>query len=149
MTTTPEQLKAALISALGAELGIYTFSNGLPTPAICVETGAIALGPNGESLTNEQPTVTGLEVVIQPQIGTILNPLQGNAFREVRNTALVLKQWDISKTAIVYLPLALDALVQFPTLVIEPGIRRVPRLTELDNIETVEIRLSENLFLQV
>lgn len=146
--TTPEQLKAALITALGSELGIYTFSVG-PTMAIAIETGAIALGPNGEDLATEQPTVTGLEVIIQPQIGTILKSLQGNAFQETRTTALILKQWDIDKTAIAYLPLVLDALIQFPTLLIDSGIRRVPRLNELDNIETVELRLSENLFLQV
>lgn len=141
MTTTPQQIKTTLAAALSSSLGTYIFSTGSPTPAIRID--------DGSDPYPEQPTVTGLEVVIAPQIGTTLNSLQGNAFRETRLTDIILKQWDIEKTAIAYIPTVLSALVQLDSLIVEPNIARVIRSTQLDNIETARIRVSESLFFQV
>ena len=62
-------LRTSLTNALSEHLGTYTFSGSLETPAIRVD--------DGSDPYQEEPAVSGLECVIQPQIEVPVTMLLG------------------------------------------------------------------------
>ena len=86
---SPRQLREVIESALGDELGTYTFENGLSAPAI-------AYAPNLSDYPPANTVVAGLEVVILPPSPAISPLLQGYAVEN--QWFLYLKQWSPSKT---------------------------------------------------
>lgn len=136
MTVTAPELKTALAEALGERLGTYTFSARQTTPAIRTDDGTDPF--------DEEPTVQGLEVVIVPQIEVPMKQMMGG-WQDTYTTLIVLKQWDIQENTLAVRDLALNALMQFDTLAVGQ-IRRVMRTTKLDNIETLTIPVSENVW---
>ena len=86
---SPQQLREVIQSALGDELGTYTFENGLSAPAI-------AYAPNLSDYPPANTVVAGLEVVIIPPSPSILPLIQGYAVEN--KWILYLKQWNPSKT---------------------------------------------------
>lgn len=136
--TTAQELKVALIESLGVQIGTYTFSGGQITPAVRVDDGTDPF--------DEEPTVTGLEVVIVPQLEVPVKDLIGG-YQETYTTLIVLKQWDIQAGTMPARPAVLAALHQFNALAVGQ-VRRVMRSTKLDNIETLTIPVSESVWTQ-
>lgn len=134
--TTALKLKAALMTALSSQIGAYTFSAGQTTPAIRIDDGTDPF--------DEEPAVSGLEVVIVPQIEVPVQMMMGG-YKETYTTVIVLKQWDIQENTLPARSPVLQALAQFDALAIGQ-IRRVIRSTKLDNIETLTIPVSENVW---
>jgi hypothetical protein len=133
------ELGTALETSLDEELGTYTFSNGLSTAAIRVDDGSDPF--------DEEPAVDGLECVIQQAIDVPIRPLLGGDYQQDWATAIVLKQWDIERTTLVGMHLALEALAEFSFQL--AGVRRVVRSSRLDNIETCTISLIETEVISV
>lgn len=132
---TTEEIKAALEVGLGAEIGTYTFSGGQTTPAIRIDDGAQPYP--------EEPTVEGLEVVIQESLEIPVKMMLGG-YQQTFSHRIVLKQWDIEKTCLSYLDAVMEATGQFSSLLVG-DVRRVMRSTVLDNIETLTIMVSESV----
>lgn len=131
-----QELQQTIETLLAGLIGIYTFSGGLVTAAIAIDDGSQPLSATGEVLSNEQPTVTGLEVLIVPGAIDLTNFLDGDK-RVDLGTNVVLKQWDISKTtraAREILVIYLDDVES-----VAPPQRRS---TLLDTIETCTLTLS-------
>lgn len=135
---TTEEIRAALEAELGDAIGTYTFSTGASTPAIRIE--------DGSQPYPEQPTVEGLEVVIQESLDVPIKFLLGG-YQQTFSHRIVLKQWDIELTCLPYLDLVMQAVAQFPSLLAE-DIKRVMRSTVLDNIETLTITVSESVLFE-
>lgn len=124
--STYRTLRETIKSVLSDLLGTYTYSGSKIQPAIKVDLGVASTSP--------APTVKGLEVIIQPSTEILLKPLFG-AYEETSTTYIILKQWDISQSILV----PLNRLVA--TLPNITDIMRVPRYTELDNIESCRIQI--------
>jgi hypothetical protein len=120
-------LQQRLIDALGSLLGTYTTLMGDTTPAITIDdTGS---SPQGMS-------VSGLEVVIQPETSTPVTAMLGSN-KIAAETTIVLKQWNLNDTTVAAteaLLLAIDEITE-----VEP---RVLRSSVLDNIESRRITLT-------
>lgn len=136
MTVTVQELKTALIDGVGSQLGTYTFSEGQTTPAIRIDDGTEPF--------DEDPSVEGLELVVVPQLEVPVKDMMGG-YQETYTTLIVLKQWDIELGTMSARPAVLAALHQFGSLAVGQ-VRRVMRSTKLDNIETLTIPVSENVW---
>ncbi len=131
--TTTQELRNALLSALGGQIGLYTFGGGQTTPAIRVDDGSAPY--------EEEPSVMGLEVVIVPALEVAVTPMLGG-YKDTYTTLIVLKQWDSDQTTLPCRTKVLEALGQFPELAVGQ-MRRVIRSSKLDNIETLTVQVSE------
>jgi hypothetical protein len=128
-------LKNRVQTALSSELGTYKYGTDT-SDAIKVETGATAVEVNGVNWV-EQPIVTGLECVIQPQTNEDFQPLYGGQYTDDYTTLITLKQHKTSDTTLDALNLLKNAI---PDLIAPGGIApRVTRNTALDSIESVQI----------
>lgn len=87
---TLQELRAEIATILADELGTYTYSGGLTTPALRVDDG---LSP-----PVEEPNVTGLEVVLQPHQDMSLRPMLAGDKRFDESIFIVLKSWDVNNT---------------------------------------------------
>ena len=133
---TPAQLKSALQSKFSASLGTYTFSGTQTTPAIRVDDGSDPF--------DEEPSISGLEIVIVPSPEIAIQSMLGG-YRDTVTTTVVLKQWDITKTTMGYRSALLEVVAGFDDLLLVSGsMRRVISLTKLDNIETLAIQVSQS-----
>ena len=124
-------LKTEVSTLLAGLIGTYTFSEGQQTDAIRIDDGA-------EPYV-EQPTVTGLEVVIRPETAIAGQMMLAGDRRLDFTSQIVLKQWDLSQST----QAAREALTKnlaFTDCVI------VPRSTVLDSIETCQITLTAESF---
>lgn len=136
--TTPLELKNALRVALQDKLGVYRFAGGQTTPAIRID--------DGSSPYSEEPTVTGLELVIVPSIEVSVRPML-SGYQDTHSTLISLKQWDIEQTTMELRTPLLEALSQFDSLKVD-AMRRVIRSSKLDNIETLSVTLSESYWIE-
>lgn len=134
--TTPQEIKAALSSALDTQIGVYTFSDGQTTPAIRID--------DGSEPYEEDPSVTGLEVVIVPALEVAVTPMLGG-YKDTYTTLIALKQWDIEQTTLPYRTKVIEALAEFSDLA-TGQMRRVMRSSKLDNIETLTVQVSESVW---
>lgn len=129
-----EELKAAIVSALGDQLGTYTFQSvGATSPAIRVDDGVDPF--------NEEPIVGGLECVIQPNLEVPITDLIGG-YQQTWTAAIVLKQWDITKDTLTAMDAITHAVAELDGLRITSR-RRIVRSTKLDNIETMQITVAQ------
>lgn len=133
--TPVKEIWDALVEVLGSELGTYTFPSGQSTPAIRIE--------DGSSPYTEEPSVQGLEVVIQSSIDVPIQPLL-DGYQQTFSHLVQLKQWDIEKTTLDYMSLVMGAMAQFDTLSVDRVNRQI-RLTKLDNIERLSFVVSERV----
>lgn len=132
---TAEEIIAELVEQMGEAIGSYTFAEGQVTPAIRID--------DGSEPYEEEPAVTGLEVVIVPSPEVNITPLMGG-YQEDYTTLIQLRQWDINDTTMPYLDAVLQAIGQFQTLNLVRT-QRVMRSNKLDNIETLTISVSESV----
>jgi hypothetical protein len=135
MIVTAQEIRDALQASLAGQIGTYTFNGGQSTPAIRID--------DGSDPYEEDPAVAGLEVVVVPSLEVSVILMLGG-YQETYGTLIVLKQWDITQTAISALDGVLEAIAEFSTLNIGQ-IRRVIRSTQLDNIETLTIPVAETV----
>lgn len=126
-------LRDAIATALDGQIGTYNFGGVLTTPAIRID--------DGSSPYDQEPTVTGLEVVIVPSLDVAVKPLMGG-YQQTFGTTIVLKQWNVEETTMTAMDSVLEAIAQFSTLGVGQ-LRRVIRSSKLDNIETMVIPVSE------
>lgn len=131
--TTAAEIKTALVTALTGRLGTYTFSGGQTTSAVRID--------DGSDPYDEEPAIAGLELVIVPSLEITMRQMIGG-WQDTYSTTIVLKQWDIERTTLPERSIVMQALAQFPTLLVT-SVRRVVRSNKLDNIETMTIGLSE------
>ena len=122
------ELRSEIAALLVDELGEYTYVDDLgievgTAPALVVQTAA---GNDPDS----NVTVTGLEVVIRPNLDIVTTPLIGTTLI-ANQWELQLKQWDLEKDTIVASRLLVAGLGEVTS--VGP---RVPRSTTLDTIET-------------
>jgi len=134
--TTTQALKAVLQSALAEYLGIYRFSGNLTTPAIRIE--------DRSDPYPEEPTVTGLELVIVPPVGGDYRQLLGG-FQDGRRTLILLKQWDSDQTTEQGRDVLLAALLQLDDLGIERAVT-TPRSGLFDDLETLRVEVTQQLW---
>ena len=131
------ELRSTLITALAGQIGIYTFSNNLSTPAVRAE----------DENYDEEPKVTGLEVVIQLSLKTSIAPLLigvlGGAYEETSTAQITLKQWDIAKNTRAAMDATLAAIFQLEDVLLAGNPTRTVRSTKLDNIETCTIQIQK------
>lgn len=83
------ELQTLIVEALGTELGLYTFvspEGTQTTPAIRVDEGYC-----------EEPTVTGLEVVLRPDTSVTVVSFLGGDRQIGGELTITLTQWDASK----------------------------------------------------
>lgn len=124
-----QALQQRLIDALDSLLGTYTSLGGETTPAITIDdTGN---SPQGLS-------VSGLEVVIQPEVNTPVTAMLGSN-QIAAETTVLLKQWDLNDTTVA----ATEALLLAIDEITEVG-PRVTRSTVLDNIESRRLTVTLN-----
>ncbi len=133
------EIRATLTDALGELLGTYTFSGGVPTPAIRAD--------DGSNPYVEEPTVTGLEVVIVRGAEIPLTPILANCWQHSVSTLIVLKQWDISRNALEEFDLCWRAIARLGLQPSQPV--RTVRTTRLDNIETIRFSYTEQLVIGI
>lgn len=117
-------LRSQISTLLQSQLGTYTFSNSLTTPAIRVEP----------SKYEEDPDVSGLEVVINVENEVEVFPMLGGDVGVNTRSQIILKQWDDTASTSA----ARDALIRELDIV---SIVTVPRLQPLGNIETCTITI--------
>jgi len=126
MMIKPEitSLREQIIEVLGDKLGEYKLPNQTVLPAIAVEFG-VNYPPQGTQ-------VTGLEVVVVPQVSTnVTRKIRGLEW--VLNSAIVLKQWGEGTTVE-----AMQLIVPLLGNNVNIGARVLPD-NKLGNIETLRI----------
>lgn len=128
-----EELRLKFLGILESELGTYTLSNGRVIPAIAVDNGGIYPPPG--------TTTEGLEAVIIPAQGIVPTPMLKGKLIEFQH-ALILKQWNPTKTTLNALILVLEHL----SGEVKVGVRLPPN-SELQTIEQVTIRFSDRILL--
>jgi hypothetical protein len=132
------ELRSRLETALSEELGTYTFTNGTITPAMSVDYGNASYPPAGTA-------IDGLECVLIFRPEVPLRPFMGGAYEETYAVQIFLKQWNASKDTLVALGLILDAIGIFPDIALQSNsIRRVIPLSQLGNIETLQMTLTQS-----
>lgn len=124
MITLPE-IRSRIVSALADELGTYTYTGVAGdtdnSPAIKIDRGAY---PSGY----QEPKVTGLEVVIEPEIASPGYAARlGGDFELSHQSRITLKQWDPGETTLTARSLLLK---EFTNLFDSPPVR-VPRAEAL------------------
>lgn len=127
-------LKEAIVSALGEQLGTYTFQSvGATSPAIRIDDGVDPFP--------EEPIVGGLECVIQPNLEVPISDLLGG-YQQTWTASIVLKQFDITKDTLTAMDAITEAVAEIDGLRITSR-RRVVRSNKLDNIETMQIAVAQ------
>lgn len=127
-----------LIDALGAHLGTYTFSVGAPIPAIRADDGSNPLP--------EEPTVTGLEVILVRAPEIPLKPMLANQWQHSVSTVIILKQWDITLDALEAFNACWRAIARLGLQPSQPV--RTMRTSKLDNMETVRFSYTETFVME-
>jgi hypothetical protein len=127
-------LRDAIATALGDSIGIYTFSGGQMTPAIRIE--------DGSDPYDEEPSVEGLEVVIQPEETIGVTSFLAGDKQVALSSKIVLKQWDIEQTT----KAAREILIKQLDDIEDVG-PLVPRNGRLNNIEIFTITISTAFYL--
>lgn len=123
-------IRARLLSALAAYLGTYQLPNGT-TPAIRIDAGIFNIEVDGVPREIPPMKVTGLECVIQPDLGADYTALLGRQSRLTTDTVITLKQWDLTTTV----QAAAIALIKaLPDILTEVN-PRVPRNLTLDTLD--------------
>lgn len=130
-----QALRELVSTALAAHVGAYTFSNGQTIGAIRVD--------DGSDPYDEEPQVTGLEVVIRPNLEVPVTMFLGG-YRQDFSAIILLKQWDIQNTTLEAMTALMPHLAAAPTLQVE-AVRRITRNTRLDNIETLSIQVTQSV----
>lgn len=126
------QLRADILTALDGEIGEYRFSGGQTTAAIRIDEGTPPY--------DEEPSVSGLEVVIQLFQRMNLTPMLGGDKRLDSSIQIVLKQWDINETT----QTAREILIsQLPIDRVEPVVQRS---NKLDNIEISTLAMDDDVY---
>jgi hypothetical protein len=132
------ELRATVATALASHIGSYTFSGGQTVSAIRVD--------DGSDPYDEEPQVTGLEVVIRPNLEIPVTLMMGG-YRQDFSAIILLKQWDIQKTTLEAMQALMPYLAAADNLQIGT-VRRVTRNTKLDNIETLSIQVTQSFLTQ-
>lgn len=127
-------IRSRIELALDNELGTYNFelSNGgtASLPALQIDHGSFKI-INGQ-VWAQQPSVTGLECVIQPEIASPGYAARlGGDFVCSQQSRITIKQWDLSDTTLTARSLMLQ---EFANLFDSPPVR-ILRNTMLDSIE--------------
>lgn len=133
-----EALRETITTALADQIGLYTFSTGETTAAIRVDDGADPY--------EENPTASGLEVVIQPILETSIVQMMGG-YQQTFSVLIVLKQWDIEETTIEAMLALMPYLHSLDELNVG-AVRRIVRSSKLDNIETLTIQASQVFYIE-
>lgn len=128
------EIRSRLLIALTSELGAYTFrdaaGNVTTVPALQIETGTYKIIDG--KVVNLKPEISGLEVIIRPEISSDYRPLLALQYQVSHNTDIILKQWakdDTTQTARAMM------LLEFGGLIDRIG-PRITRVSELDNLES-------------
>lgn len=126
-------LTEAIAAILAGDIGMYTYATGQTTPALKQEWGV--------SEGSQQPTVTGIEVVVVVA-ANLQTPQTLDGYLWRTPWEVLIKQWDTEDTALrAYLKLQ-DGLIRLG-YDLSPAVRS-PRRSELDSIEQVRISVQRS-----
>ena len=132
------KIRDALQLALAAQLGTYTFSNGLSTPAVQIDDDS---APYSES-----PDVEGLELVVVPNAAVAIAPTIGG-MAQTLGGLLILRQHNSAFTTEVAMNIALKVLSSdFPELALSRA-ERLRSKNKLDTNETFSVRFSQQFLI--
>lgn len=117
-------IRSRIATALSGQIGTYTYQSGATTPALRVEDGTAVD-------YEEQPKVTGLEVIIQPYTDPSLRIFIGDGAALEDVYAIRLAQRDVTKTVQSVIPALFLGLRD----ILSGNPVYLPRNTRLDSLE--------------
>lgn len=142
MSITLAELRNRVATALAAELGTKTFATTAgdqTVAALTVDDGATPV-TSGVPWLQKPKKHTGLEVVIEPETDSSIQPLLTNDYFLTHTTRITLKQWDSTDTVQTARGLL---LLELRNLVDRVG-PRIKRNTRLDTVEQQSFDLIQN-----
>jgi len=126
---TEQQNSDAITAVMAGRIGTYSYSGGFTEPAFSVEQ-------NLENKRTERPKVTGLEIVLEPNV-KVNRMGYASSYHERQYSRVTLKQWDITLRAYGDAMFLVDRLDNVEC----SSIKVMPRYAQIDNLDQVSFLL--------